>query len=517
MALLQSAYTSSLALIGIAVLVASYIVRLIRRSIVHRQYQQEHGCKPIPSSARVKIKDPILGLDSLYAMVKAGRERRFLNRNLERFDKFGNTHSVRTLRHHVIATREPENIKTVLSIKFADYSLGNRIETLGPLLGEGIFTSDGQAWAHSRSLVRPNFVKDQVANLAAFEALMQDFFALLPRDGSTVDLSRLFFDYTIDSATEFLFGTSTRSLKNRRVGHESELNDFASAFNYAQHYLSFRMRLGPFMRFHRDKKADDSIRVCKLMVDQFVEEAISFRQQDDVEKVQNPNSEKKHKYVFLHGLARQTSDRVRLRDELMNILLAGRDTTASLLSNMFCMLARHPRVWAKLRQEIVDTLDGRLPSYEELRNLKYLKYCLNESLRLHPVVPLNGRTAITDTHLPLGGGPDGKSPVFVPKGTHVAYSVWAMHRRKDLYGPDAEEFRPERWEHLRPGWEYLPFNGGPRICVGQQYALTEAAYVTVRLAQEFKGLDNRDPDAWVEGLTLTLSPLNGTLVSLTPA
>jgi cytochrome P450 len=121
--------------------------------------------------------------------------------------------------------------------------------------------------------------------------------------------------------------------------------------------------------------------------------------------------------------------------------------------------------------------------------------------------------------LPLGGGKDGKSPVFVAKGTRVAYNVYAMHRRADFYGEDADEFRPERWESgkLQPRWEYLPFNGGPRICVGQQYALTEVSYVTVRLAQEFEKLESRDPGPWEESLTLTLCSRNGTKVCLGPA
>lgn len=141
------------------------------------------------------------------------------------------------------------------------------------------------------------------------------------------------------------------------------------------------------------------------------------------------------------------------------------------------------------------------------------------ALRLHPVVPVNAREALCDTVLPVGGGKDGLSPVFVAKGTRVAYNIYAMHRRADFYGPDADEFRPERWEsgHLQPRWEYLPFNGGPRICVGQQYALTEVGYVTVRLAQEFQRLESRDPGPWEESLTLTLCSRNGTKVCLTPA
>lgn len=119
----------------------------------------------------------------------------------------------------------------------------------------------------------------------------------------------------------------------------------------------------------------------------------------------------------------------------------------------------------------------------------------------------------------MGGGKDGLSPVFVAKGTIVGYNVYAMHRRPDIYGPDAEVFRPERWEdgNLQPRWGYLPFNGGPRICIGQRYALTEVSYVLVRMAQEFRGLDSRDEGPWMEGLALTLCSKNGAKVGLIPS
>jgi cytochrome P450 len=92
-----------------------------------------------------------------------------------------------------------------------------------------------------------------------------------------------------------------------------------------------------------------------------------------------------------------------------------------------------------------------------------------------------------------------------------------MHRRKDLFGPDAREFRPERWDKLRPGWEYIPFSGGPRICLGQQYALTEAGYVIVRMVQEFQLLESRDPGPLREAITLTCASLHGVKVALTRA
>jgi len=161
-----------------------------------------------------------------------------------------------------------------------------------------------------------------------------------------------------------------------------------------------------------------------------------------------------------------TNDPYTLQSETLNVLLAGRDTTASLLSHTFHQLARRPDVWSKLQAEI-DELGGQAPDYETLKSMKYVKWVINEALRLWPVVPGNTRISIRDTVLPVGGGPDGKSPIFVPKDTPVGYNVWSMHRRTDFFGEDALEFKPERWEKLLPGCEYLPFNGGPRICIGK--------------------------------------------------
>lgn len=93
------------------------------------------------------------------------------------------------------------------------------------------------------------------------------------------------------------------------------------------------------------------------------------------------------------------------------------------------------------------------------------------ALRLYPQIPVNVRVAVRTTTLPRGGGPDGTAPVLIRKGTGVGTSIYHMHRRKDLYGPDAEEFRPERWEGNeldQIGWGFMPFHGGPRICLGRE-------------------------------------------------
>ena len=141
------------------------------------------------------------------------------------------------------------------------------------------------------------------------------------------------------------------------------------------------------------------------------------------------------------------------------------------MTNVWWILSKRPEIWTKLQADVA-SLNGELPTFEQLKELKYLKALLNESLRLYPVVPANTREATEDTTLPLGGGPDGTAPILVKKGGLVAWSVYAMHRRQDYYGEDAEEFRPERWlddaatgkKGLRPGWEYLPVSQSDVLC-----------------------------------------------------
>ncbi|KAL5585645.1 hypothetical protein FOVSG1_015034 [Fusarium oxysporum f. sp. vasinfectum] len=152
-------------------------------------------------------------------------------------------------------------------------------------------------------------------------------------------------------------------------------------------------------------------------------------------------------------------------------------------------------------------------TFASLKECTYLQHVLSETLRLHSVVPFNSRRALRDTILPMGGGPDGKSPIFIPEETEVNFSTHVLHRRKDLWGEeDADDFVPERWEKKRgaasAAWHFVPFNGGPRICIGQQLALTEAGYVLVRMLQRYdavKGLDVDLTRDW-HNFTVVCSP-----------
>jgi cytochrome P450 len=149
--------------------------------------------------------------------------------------------------------------------------------------------------------------------------------------------------------------------------------------------------------------------------------------------------------------------------------------------------------------------------------MKYLRAIVNESQRLYPVVPVNSREALVDTVLPRGGGNDETAPVLVTKGAHVVWHMYSMQRREDLFGEDADKFRPERWLEpgFRPGWAYIPFSGGPRVCIGQNFALTETMYVVVRLVQHFE-IERKDFEEWKEKFSITCTGLGGCKVGLTP-
>ena len=423
----------------------------------------------------------------------------------------------------IVSTLEPENIKAILATQFNDFSLGTRHAHFAPLLGDGIFTLDGAGWKHSRSMLRPQFAREQVSHVKLLEPHMQVFFKHVRKNqGKAFDIQELFFRLTVDSATEFLFGESAESLRDDSVGltpttKEFEgRKDFADAFNYAQTYQAYRFLLQQLYWILNGSEFRKSISTVHKFADYYVQKALDLTPEQ---------LEKQDGYVFLYELAKQTRDPKVLRDQLLNILVAGRDTTAGLLSFLFFELSRNPEIFAKLREEIENKFglgeDARVEeiSFETLKSCEYLKAVINETLRIYPSVPHNFRVATRNTTLPRGGGSDGLSPIAIRKGQVVMYTILATHRDKDIYGADADVFRPERWfepETRKLGWAYVPFNGGPRICLGQQFALTEASYVTVRLLQEFGNLKQDPNTEYPPKLqnTLTMSLYDGAEVQM---
>jgi cytochrome P450 len=363
----------------------SFVLRAVTRRVANARFAASKGClppTPLPQSER------LLGLGLLRQQKQAASSHTLLSLFQQRFDANGNTWSAVLAGRRFICTIEPENVRSILQSNFVDYSVGgSRVKAFGPLLGNnGVFTADGAAWEHSRvcclsvvvcsftdksqAILRPSFARDRISDLDALEVHVAHLLHLLPQNDSTVvDLQPLFYRFTLDSSTEFLFGESVESLLD---DPNTPRVNFAEMFDYAQSEMVTRFRLGPLLAFYRNKRFYESCHAAHDFVDKYVAGALQRRHDGKT------TEHKGEKYIVLDEIVKETQDPDQLRSAVLNILLAGRDTTASLLGNTFFVLSQRPDVWDKIKAE-VDNLGGRKPTYEALRDLKYIRYVLNES------------------------------------------------------------------------------------------------------------------------------------------
>ncbi|KAI4164930.1 MAG: hypothetical protein LQ342_001563 [Letrouitia transgressa] len=339
-----------------------------------------------------------------------------------------------------IFTADPENIKAILASQFPDYA---RCHLFSPpfwdkpfvpekgkgtafyedwkdFLGSSIFTTDGEAWHNSRNLIRPQFVKTRVSDLDIFEKHVQRLMSLVKANGQEFDISELFYQFTLDTTTDFLLGRSVDSL-----GHPDR--PFAKAFAEVQRVQTMIARAGPFQRFISRRTFYEGLRVMNSFIEPFIQETLKSSPQELEEKHKSTS-----RVSFLDALGKFTRDRAVMRDQIVAVLLAGRDTTAGTLSLLFKELSANPDVYAKIRKEILDKVGPtRAPAYEDLKNMLYLQHAINETLRLYPAVPFNVRSSLKDTTLPKGGGPQGQSSIGVRKDTYVGYSPMYMQRNPE--------------------------------------------------------------------------------------
>ncbi|KAI9806690.1 MAG: hypothetical protein M1825_006147 [Sarcosagium campestre] len=429
-----------------------------------------------------------------------------------------------------IFTADPRLFQTALATKFKDFELGeSRRNVLRPLIGDGIFAADGPHWEHARALMRPQFTRKQINDYEEAERhvciLFEDLKSKSTGWTESTNLMPALYNLTLDISTHFLFGRSVDSqLAARDAAASGSLKShgdmgFSEAFDYATEFMIYRFFLQDLYFLVSSAKFRRSLALIHDYVNQFVERAVNLK--ESALKPNEPDKSTPERFVFLNELAAMTQDPKELRDQLLSLLAAGRDTTSSLLAWIFFHLSRHPDVYARLRREVLaefgDENSGEKSNFElgRLKSVRYLQWVINEALRVVSLTPLNGRTAARDTVLPTGGGPDGRQPIAVMKGDLVFMWAYQMHRRKDLWGEDATEFKPERWESRPLGWDYVPFSGGPRVCIGQQYAIGLVSFVTARFCQRFDKIENTGgPEDEARSLRLTLTPKNGVNVRL---
>ena len=372
-------------------------------------------------------------------------------------------------------------------------------------------TVDGPFWAHSRGLLKPTFSREQISDLSAHSGHVDQLLSTLSKfNGLDVDLKPYFEKLAPDSSTEFLFGQSTGSLT---LSLTLDAQAFLEAYNYGQAGIGKRMQLPEWNFLTQDKRFWRSCELARAFVERCVANAQSSGE--------NPEHKQLTRLVLARQLASQTVDRKDIVNQLLNVFMPAHDATAIALINIFFHLSRHPIIYTTLRREIIALGPHPAWTFERLKACKYLQAVMNETFRLNPPIGQMNRIALHDTVLPTGG----TSPVFVKKGTVLTTSFYALHRLPQLWGADADVWRPERWLHedgcrmMKLGhWTFLPFGGGPRVCIGMQLALTEVGYAVGRMVGRYQMVDCRDPVSdFVEDWKLTTASRNGAKVRLVPA
>ncbi|GLJ25957.1 hypothetical protein SUGI_0497650 [Cryptomeria japonica] len=403
--------------------------------------------------------------------------------------------------HSYVFTTDPANVEYILKTNFTNYGKQNIThDCMEDLLGDGIFTVDGEKWKQQRKLASFEFSAKVLKDFSSvvFRKSAVELSAILLeacRTNQTVEMQDLFLRSTMNTICKVGFGVEMNSLSNSNTGPEAA---FARAFDTANgivlwRFLDITWKLKKYFNIGSEAILRQSIKT----VDDFIYNIIRNRKQEL--SAQNGNEKPDILSRFIRSSEQEPeklSDKY-LRDIILNFMIAGRDTTAVTLSWFFYLLCKNPGVEEKLLQEIHDVVteneSGSLAesismfaqglTHRVLDKMHYLHACLSETLRLYPAVPVDSRHVGSDDTLPDG--------FRMKKGDLVNYNPYSMGRMEYLWGVDAKEFRPERW--LENGvyqpqspFKFTAFQAGPRICLGKEFAYMQMKTVATVLLRFFK-------------------------------
>jgi cytochrome P450 len=378
--------------------------------------------------------------------------------------QYGDVVRLRFLGTEFYQLNHPDAIEYVLRGNHRNFSKDKGTRLLSSLLGQGLLTSEGELWRRQRRLAQPAFQLDQVQKYGdvmrtCTERALRDW-----RPGEVRDVHADMARLTLEIASLTLLGASVAGEADR-VGRalEAVMTYFASMMVFFP--WLHRLPTPGNLRYWRAIKDLDRIiygtiakrRESGVEGDDLLSRLLAARDEDGA----------------------QMTDR-ELRDELVTLLLAGHETTALALSFSFYLLAQHPAAAARLAAELDEVLQGRPANAAVVPRLRYTEWVVKESMRLYPPAPGIGREARNDCEI---------AGYFVPRGTQLALTQWIVHRDGRWFD-DPEAFKPERWDNdlarRLPRCAYFPFGDGPRICIGNHFAMTEAVLILATILGRYR-------------------------------
>lgn len=374
----------------------------------------------------------------------------------------------------IVVANHPDLIRHVMLDNAANYTrdpVGKRM--LEPGLGKGLLTSEGADWKRQRRMMAPIFQPRRLSGFAAImterAALLADRLAALPA-GQSVDMAEQMMLVTLDIVARTMFGADATT----------DVSAVGAAMDRYQ--MTVRPNIPDLLGLPRWVPRPDAAEGRRALaeMDAIIRELIRRRR---AKAVDGGDLGGDMLGMLLAAVDDENggglSDR-EVRDQMATFFLAGHETTATALAWCWYLLAHAPAVEAKLHAELDRVLNGRAPEYGDYDSLVYTRMVIEEALRLYPPAHTTARLAQAD---------DRFGELELPKGTNVVISPWLMHRHRlywanpDVFDP--ENFAPERVAQRRR-FTYLPFGAGPRICIGQGFAMIEAVLILATLAQKLR-------------------------------
>ncbi|KAI9084484.1 hypothetical protein K1719_033472 [Acacia pycnantha] len=377
-----------------------------------------------------------------------------------------------------IFTSDPINVEYILKTNFENFGKGRyNYNKLRDLLGDGIFTVDGEKWRQQRKISSHEFSTRMLKEFS-IEIFRKNAAKLANKvseaatSNQILEIQDLLMKSTLDSIFQVAFGTELDSM----CGSNEDGKKFADAFDTSSaatlfRYVDVLWGLKKFLNIG----SEACLRKNTKILNDFVFKLINAR----IQQLQtSKDSSNRRGDILSRFLQTDEFELTHLRDIILNFVAAGKDTTAATLSWFIYVLCKHPAVQEKVAQEVKEAMSKTeitnstefMSSLtdEALEKMNYLHAAITETLRLYPAVPVDAKMCFSDDTLP-----DGFS---VNKGDMVAYQPYAMGRMKFIWGDDAEEFRPERWldenNIFKPEspFKFTAFQAGPRICLGKEFA-----------------------------------------------
>lgn len=389
---------------------------------------------------------------------------------LTRTRQYGNVVGMRFVFRDTYLIYHPDSVKHVLQENNRNYNKDVLTYKLfRQFLGQGLVTNDGESWLHQRRLIQPAFHRKRLAAYGtlmtgATTALLERWQARAEGD-APLDVGEEMMRLTLSIVGQALFS----------VDLSNETGTVGPAVTTLVKLLGDYI-FAPFPPLSIPTSRNRRMLAALGELDQVVESIIASRRQQNIDTGD---------LLSMLLLARDEetgqgmSDR-QVRDEVMTLLNAGHETTANALVWTWYLLSQHPEVERRLYDELDQVLAGNLPTIEHLPDLKYTRMVIEESLRLYPPFCVFSRKAIADDEL---------EGYHIPANSMILLSPYGTQHHPDFW-PDPERFDPERFtperEAARPHYAHFPFAGGPRLCIGSNFAMMEAQLVLATIAQRYQ-------------------------------